>query len=214
MEIKNFNEDLELLKNSFSGLENVWDGKASVLYLKENNYNWKQMEWWAFYFEFVAKRNLLEKGFNTKGIKINNTIFDIGRDISWDLKAHIGNKDTLILNDKVAVDSIIEQDGYYGIIVASCSAEYDTDRSFKKWLDELKGGMSKYEEGRIERGASSRVRKSKVVLNNIDIYIINRDLVLRLIDMNQGRNSNGKARKPKYILDKRAISPIHTISLN
>ena len=47
-----FNEDLNILKAKLASLKTVWEGKPSVLELKQANYNWKQMEWWAFYFEY------------------------------------------------------------------------------------------------------------------------------------------------------------------
>jgi hypothetical protein len=46
-----YNTDIEILKVNLSSLPKFWDGKTCVLELKEANYNWRQMEWWAFYFE-------------------------------------------------------------------------------------------------------------------------------------------------------------------
>lgn len=50
--IKKIKEDIEIIKRKLIDLPRNWDGKQCVLELKEANYNWKQMEWWAFYFEF------------------------------------------------------------------------------------------------------------------------------------------------------------------
>lgn len=46
-----FSKDIANAKAALASLPRVWEGKKSVLELKEANYNWKQMEWWAFYFE-------------------------------------------------------------------------------------------------------------------------------------------------------------------
>ena len=45
-------KDIELLKRDLSRLPKFWDGKSCVLELKDADYQWKQMEWWAFYFEY------------------------------------------------------------------------------------------------------------------------------------------------------------------
>jgi hypothetical protein len=35
-----------------------WNGKTSILEMKKSNFNWKQMEWWGFYFELLIRNTL------------------------------------------------------------------------------------------------------------------------------------------------------------
>ncbi len=44
--------DIETFRLRLSDLPISWDGRSCVLELKEADYNWRQMEWWEFYFEF------------------------------------------------------------------------------------------------------------------------------------------------------------------
>ena len=112
-----------------------------------------------------------------------------------------------ILNDKSAMEAAIARHGEHGAIVALCDVEYnDTNRSFQKWHTELKGGQSKYEEARILRTNVSRYRKTRATLMEIlFLRFTETDLPL-LGTMRQGRNSNGRSRPEKYLLDLEDIS--------
>lgn len=51
-------KDIQSAKRHLSNLPTIWDGKESVLELKEANFNWRQMEWWGFYFEHLCYERL------------------------------------------------------------------------------------------------------------------------------------------------------------
>ena len=53
-----FSEDIAKAKKALATLPRVWEGKKSVLEMKEADYNWRQMEWWAFYFEHLCHQRL------------------------------------------------------------------------------------------------------------------------------------------------------------
>lgn len=155
--------DIKILKRKLKKLPTFWDGKESILELKEANYNWRQMEWWAFYFELKAKE-ILQKDFCFPGDKFGSVEFDLKRSINWDLKASAikTNYHKIILNDKKAMDESLKECKYHGEIIALCDVEYnDTNRSFQKWHDELKGNKSQYVIEREERTSMSRYRKTK-----------------------------------------------------
>ncbi|HOL57685.1 MAG TPA: hypothetical protein PLD75_09030, partial [Spirochaetota bacterium] len=84
--MKLYKKDIENIENLLKTLPTQWDGKRCVLELKEADYNWRQMEWWAFYFEYKAK-NLLKDYFFIPGDKFGNVTFDFKGEINWDLKA-------------------------------------------------------------------------------------------------------------------------------
>jgi len=203
-----YNADIEILKTNLSRLPKFWDGKTCVLELKEANYNWRQMEWWAFYFEWKVK-NILNDKFQFSGDRFDNVTFDLKGAINWDLKAKAIKSDDhkVILNDCVAMEQSIENHGFHGEIIALCDVEYnDLDRSFQKWHTELKGGKSAYEIERENRTSISRYRKTKAELTEIVLLVLQKNDLEKLSIMKQGRNSNGKPRPEKYMLDLETIS--------
>jgi hypothetical protein len=203
-----YNTDIEVIKANLSNLPKFWDGKTCVLELKEANYNWRQMEWWAFYFEHKV-RNILQDKFQFPGDKFDNVSFDLKDAINWDLKAKAIKSDDhkVILNDCSAMEQSIENHGFHGEIIALCDVEYnDHDRSFQKWHTELKGGKSAYEIERETRTSISRYRKTKAELTEIVLLVLQKNDLEKLSIMKQGRNSNGKPRSEKYMLDLEMIS--------
>ncbi|MCC6952150.1 MAG: hypothetical protein IT433_11995 [Phycisphaerales bacterium] len=75
------------------------------------------------------------------------------------------------------------------------------NRTFQKWHSELKGGLSAYEKERRARTEVSPYRKTKAGLAELLFLRFDKAAVGRLGCMNQGRNSNGAPRPPKYMLD-------------
>ena len=195
--------DITTLQKNLLKIPKFWDGKTCVLELKEADYNWRQMEWWAFYFEYKV-RKILQSKFQFPGDRFDNVCFDLKGNINWDLKASAikTHNQKIILNDKEAMDKSIKQDGFHGEIIGLCDVVYnDNDRSFQKWHTELKGGKSNYELDRENRTAHSRFRKTKAELVEIVLLVINKDNIEVLDVHKQGRNSNGNPRNLKYMLD-------------
>ncbi|MCX6380135.1 MAG: hypothetical protein NT023_11790 [Armatimonadetes bacterium] len=196
-------EDVKIAKLALANIPTDWDGKTCVLEMKEANFQWRQMEWWGFYFELQVRR-LLASEFEIPGDKYNKVTFDLKRSVNWDLKAKAIKSDDhrAILNDKTAMESSIAAYGEHGVIMALCDVEYnDTNRCFQKWHTELKGGKSNYEKAREGRTSVSRYRKTYVEVAEILFLRIDADNIGYLDTMKQGRNSNSKPRKEKYMLD-------------
>lgn len=203
MTIKN---DVQSLKKLLSKLPTRWNGKKSILELKKVNFNWRQMEWWGFYFEHLCYQRL-DDTFTIPGDrygKAKTACFDIKGSINWDLKAKAIKSDDhrSILNDTEAMNLSVKEYGAHGLVIALCDVEYnDVNRSFQTWHQELKGGKSKYEINREQRTSVSRYRKTKVELQEILFLVVNTKNISSLGIHHQGRNSNGKPRPPKYMLD-------------
>lgn len=199
-----YQKDKDILIDILSKIPVKWDGKKAVLKLKEIDYQWRQMEWMAWYFEALC-RNLLPKvNFKIPGIKYDNVEFDSVRTINWDMKTSAIKSDShkVILNDKIATDKSLDEFGYHGIILTLVDVEYnDNNRSFQKWHTELKGGQSKYEKDRISRNATSRYRKTSAEVKQILLLVINQDNKQYLDIYKQGRNSDGSPRNMKYMLN-------------
>lgn len=201
--MNNYKLDIEIFRENLISLPKIWEGKKCVLELKQADYNWRQMEWWAFYFEYIVQKKLAGK-MKRPGDRFGNVQFDLKGAVNWDLKASAikTNNHMIILNDKVAMDKSIKQHGCHGEIIALCDVEYnDCDRSFQRWHTELKGGKSKYEEERENRTSVSRYRKTRAELAEILFLILRENDVGLLSIMKQGRNSDGSPRKIKYMLD-------------
>ncbi len=191
-----------------SSINKEWNGKHAILDMKNSGYNqWRQMEWIGWYFQFLCEKKL-DKIMKIPGKEYGNVKFDGFKIIPWDFKCHIENdykgkeKTELIINDRAAIDKAIEDYGSVGLVIGTGNAKYnDEDRTFQNWVEELKGGKSNYEKERIERGASSRLRKVSFNLKEIVFVKISKDNLKYLGTYNQGRNSNGNPREPKYELD-------------
>lgn len=198
--------DVKSAKALLSDLPVKWDGKKSVLKLKEANFNWRQMEWWGFYFEHLCY-NRLGNSFSIPGDrygKARTACFDMKGSINWDLKAKAIKSDDhrSILNDTEAMNRSIREYGAHGLIIALCDVEYnDENRTFQKWHQKLKGGKSKYEIKREQRTSISRYRKTHATLQEILFLVVTSKNISALGIHHQGRNSNGKPRPPKYMLD-------------
>ena len=188
-----------------SNLPSVWDGKETILYMKQNLCrNWKQMEWPGWYFQFICEKVLnKESFFSIPGPKFGNVEFDGFCDIPWDFKAHTSNTGCKVpTNGYEETSEAIEKYGCVGFIIANGEATFDEDQSFKLWHDSLKGNISAYEEKRIERGAKSRRRKSSFKLQSIDFVILDKSKILLCQKFQGGmRNSNGVPRNEKVMLD-------------
>ncbi len=187
-----------------------WDGKNCIEFLRKHNYNWKQMEWIGWYFEFRAKQILKDALGGGPGPSIGNVVIDFAiAGEPWDFKAHPSKRNDgwIYLNDVEAVDTCAAHLGGIGWIIAVGEAAYDTDGSFKAWHAELKGGESAYEAERKRRGAASRKRKTSfrcthflvAKVASADQIKAATDAGLLKANMQAGqRNADGKPRRSKY----------------
>lgn len=191
------------------GIPPVWDGKTSIEYMKENGcHHWKQMEWPGFYFQFMCEKTLGKDNFmECPGKKYGKVEFDGFRDINWDFKAHSIDP---VKNDggKIPTNGYdetmraIDEYGQVCFIIASGVSIYDTDGSFKKWHDELKGGISKYEKERVERKAPSRRRKTSFSFDELIFAWVNAETIQYCGTFQSAfRNSNGAARNAKVMIE-------------
>ncbi|HUI01785.1 MAG TPA: hypothetical protein VLX56_09185 [Nitrososphaerales archaeon] len=203
----------ELLAELEKGIPRHWDGKQSILELRQADFQWRQMEWIGWYFEYKARKTL-EARFGRREVPTyGRTRFDFRHANVWDFKAHpTGGSNWAIINDKEAVDLCIRDNGGLGIVLAVGPAQYDSDGSFKAWHDQLKGGTSEYERERIRRAARSRSRKTSF---DLACYIF-AWLTRRTVDqgLQSGwiktfqdgmRNADGSPRRAKYMVDVEAL---------
>jgi hypothetical protein len=191
------------------------DGKTCIVEMRDAEYSkWRQTEWQGFYFEFKVCPALINSlGGGPK--KVLNTTFDYALTNPWDLKVHsLKNSKSKPnpssqLNDKEAIREAIG-DGGIGFIILSGIPTYDPE--FTMWHKKFRGNIS------IEFG---RTLKKSFQSERIDFFYIKNRIVLDSVikkgiisDFNQGKQSTGEARKPKFMLniEKSLESDIHVHS--
>jgi len=193
------------ISNDLKKIPKEWDGREAILEMKNSEYNqWKQMEWIGFYFQFICEK-YLDKIMEIPGPKYGNTEFDGFKGIPWDFKSHAINTSShqIIVNDSEAIAKAINEFGAVGVILALGEVEYnDDERTFQKWHEELKGGLSKYSEERIRRGAWSRLRKVELNLKQISFIRIDDDVLVKSGSFQRNfRNADGSPRREKVLLN-------------
>ncbi|GHT36407.1 hypothetical protein FACS189427_07960 [Planctomycetales bacterium] len=182
-----------------------WNGKDVILEMKESDYpHWRQMEWIGFYFQFLCERHLKEI-FQFQTPRYDKVSFDGFYEIPFDFKAHAINTSShqVIVNDSQAISQGIREYGSVGLILALGEVVYnDTNRTFQQWHEELKGGISKYTQERIKRGAWSRLRKQSFTLKQISLIQITDKTLIKCGSFQENfRNSDGRPRRKKVLLD-------------
>lgn len=122
----------------------------------------------------------------TPGEAIGDTQFDLRRGINWDVRWYALNSDDdyVSLGDKAALDASIEGSGAHGFIVVACRAIYVT----RNHVMQQQCSVSQY---MITSATLIEILFLLVDGSNKDVLSIHA----------QGRNSNGRSRRPKYELD-------------
>lgn len=183
------------------------DGRQAVRELRAADYNWRQIEWPGFYFEFVGRKALRRSLGGDIGPRFGNTEFDYQLIRVFDIKVHSEGSSSLWLNDAEAVETAVLRTGGIGFIIVHGEAEADEDGAFRQWHDQQKGERTRYSVEREARGASPRRRKTAFQRTGLEVIHLTgidsmRDAVQEgwLSLREQGRQSSGGTRRPKYQL--------------
>ena len=184
--------------------EKEWDAKLCITEMKDSNYrNWKQTEWLGFYLEFLTERTNLP-GVAQFKLFVGNTSFNgcAGKNVI-DYKTSSIEED-IILNDQEAVQRVVKKYKELGYIILKGEIKKEKNKELDDWRKELTG-KSKYvlegeKSGRIHRKLKTKFYPTKLIYVAITKKNIN-----QLGQFNQGRNSDGKPRNPKYILPKKLL---------
>ncbi len=188
-------------------------GVDAILEMKNRGYgHWRQMEWIGFYYEWLIEKELEHRIGGQTGPRFGHTTFDYKRAYVWDIKSHptatssgVPNN-VAVLNDQEAVRKCVAACDGVGFILIHGEATYTGSADFKRWHDELKGGVSQYEISRRARGAPSRKRKTAFLPTSVEIlrFAVEQDLSLAVSEgwlgsFQEGmRNSDGTPRRSKF----------------
>lgn len=179
------------------------DGKTAVQELKAAGDQWRKTEWHGIYFEMKCIPPLVSK-FGGGRKKIHRTVFDYVNGTVWDFKAHTEvdgagkPKTECPLNDSESIEEAVTAGGF-GLVVLCVESKRTIE--FAEWHKKFRG----------KSGSPTRKLVEWFSTISLDFYWIpNRSRLKTALangeikDFNQGKNSNGKPRPPKYslVLDK------------
>lgn len=209
-----------LLPGFVDELPRFWDGKTAILEMKSAGFNqWKQMEWPGFYLEFLS-RQILPRIFGKQSDLFGNTRFDGFLGVPWDLKCKGltdpgGNQTTtMYLNDERATIDAIDRFGMTLLVVVFGEYTFDDEnQTFYSWHESIKGPKSNYQLADPNR--KSRRRKVGFSPNGLNLYVFTHEHIRNQANgfelRSQGKNSNGKPRPYKYLLDVAKFQPAASI---
>lgn len=178
-----------------------WDAKECILEMRDSTYrNWKQTEWVGFYLEFLTERTNLP-GVAQFKLFVGNTSFNgvAGKNII-DYKTSSSDED-IILNDINAMNRVVKKYKELGYVIINGDIEKENNIELDEWRKSLTG-KSKYVLKGEKSGRKHRKLKTKFFPKRILYVAITKDNIKQLKVFNQGKNSNGNPRNPKYILPK------------
>ena len=166
-------------------------GYDAVREMKENNSQWRQMEWIGWYYEYLAngcvKRNT-DFFLSPTGNKVYIDYVVDG--VLTDLKVHntLAKNHTLYLNDYAALKSCIQNQGRCNFLLILGESKMDEDGAFVKWHNNLIGKLT---------NPKGRKRKVDFRIQGYALLPIDASNFDKLLCLKQGKNSNGKPRPPK-----------------
>lgn len=183
------------------------EGRNCVGQMLEAEYSqWAQDEWAGFFFEFIGLPALVN-AFSGGPVAFGNTIFDYGLTQVWDLKLHAAIGGAAPLNAMDAIDACLDAGRGLGFIVLSGDTEYD-DGAFRQWIRELRAAQGKKPAKRKTPASYVRKSKARFTPTKLEVFYFADAETLEgarntgaLTVMNQGRQSSGAERRPKYGLN-------------
>ncbi len=213
-------EAVEILKIVQKYFPKIFEGQDSIRWLHEHTRQGNQREWAAVFFEEYCRPLLTNFLGGWYGVRIvKGSRIDYQRYYNWDLKVHSvkdsrGKRiNTVILNDKSAMDRTIELESGIGFIVASVEFKFDADGSLLKW-------RQKYERAGQPSPKTRTMKKSGKVVDLQAIFIKDAHVLKKGVKdgwisiFKQGRQPDGSARKPKYQIRLDRLPPDVVIELD
>ena len=199
-------EGLALLSVLREALPAHMNGETCIQQMQAAEYSqWAQDEWAGFYFEFAGLPSLVN-AFGGGPREFGKTRFDYGLGHTWDLKVHMSTSGVAPLNDKLAIHAAAAQGGV-GFLVLSGEVVYDNGE-FRQWQRAFRERNGKRARPRTTPRAYERKSKRSFEPFMIEaFYLRDAEAIAAALEggilkpMNQGRQTSGHERQPKYSLD-------------
>jgi len=196
-------EAIEILNVIQKYFPKIFEARDSIKWLHRNTTQGNQKEWAAIFFEEYCRpllTNFLGGWYGSRIIKGSG--IDYQRYYNWDLKVHSVKDDKgkpksqIILNDKAAMERIVELESGIGFIVADVDFTFDTRGFLLRWRD-------RYEE-RKEHSKNPRIMKNRGKVTDLkSIFIRDKSALKKGMDekwisiFKQGRQPDGSPTKAK-----------------
>lgn len=202
-------DTVEKLRLASQNMPKVWGGRKSILEMKDADFKqWQQIEWFEFYFKFLCQKHF-GSIIDLSGRIYEDARFDAFHEISWDFKVHATNTTSynLVANNVETITDTIRNYSYYGIIFAVGNVEYDKDKTFKKWHDELRKDICEHETNRINTGVMSQTRETTFVLEEIHFICFDSKALDKCCGILQDSfgDTGSKLKRKEIIIDIRKI---------
>jgi hypothetical protein len=139
--------------NALSKIPYKWDAREVYLHWKNTNSPYlRQTEWIGWRFQELCEQYLTPcEKFDFSRLRYGYADFDAFAEIPWDFKAHVRQNPRGLQTYKVpgtdrrATFQAIKDYKAVGFILGIGDAVFnDESRSFQRWHDKLKGGLSDY----------------------------------------------------------------------
>lgn len=189
---------VEVLPSDFVGLTAIEEMRLADFA------HWAQSEWPGFYFEFKGIGPCIGRLGGGPRPTPGKTVFDFAASRTWDFKAHAGDEDVVLLNDKAAIDWALESGGV-GFVVLGGRAEHE--EAFKDAHTRYKVENGRAPRARTRPRAYERRLKSRFTPTTLDVFWFDgpedweraarQDAV---VGWKQPQQPGGQARNDKYSL--------------
>lgn len=208
-----------IILNYFASIKKEWHGKECYdLMIKGNYPNKNQAEWPGFFLEYSFEKYLIENAYiDTVYYAQEKVAGGVDLDLYLeevqtyaDLKAHSEGKKDIPGNKAETVESVLKENGQIFYIVCEHTTEMDLDHSLE--VTEYWNSHKTNRKPNQNPHSYQKRMKNSVVLKKVNILSINASNVSYLKGFTQGKNSNGKPRKVKIMIDGDHLSEFLKIS--
>lgn len=198
---------INIFDTFFYTLPRIWNGINCYEEMILQNFNQKfQPEWPGFYLEFKLSNHIMKNNLeneisyiqNKKDGQIDLDLYFPQTNSYGDLKAHSINTSGIQGND---YDTILNEVQFHSIyyIVLNHETIKDSENNYNVTI------YWNTKQGKENKMSYSKKMKAKVILKSYMILEINKSNIRYLTKYHQGKNSNGKERNPKIIINKKEL---------
>ena len=201
-----------IVLNYFEKIQKKWLGIDCYKEMLTADYrNKNQAEWPGFYLEYSFEKYLTTNGYDNVRFAqekedggIDLDLYFADKDVYGDLKAHSEEKKDIPGNKTETIERVLKEKGEVIYVVCVHKTEKDAEHCLEvtHYWNDNKTNKKKNQ----KRDSYAKRMKHSIDLLRVEILSINADNVMYLKGFTQGKNSNGKPRKVKVMIDDEHIS--------
>lgn len=193
-----------------------WYGSTCISEMIQANFRNKyQAEWAGFYGEFRLQQFLESSVLSNMQYVQRKSDSELDFDIQFpgflgDLKCHTVGAKSIICNDLNAVRNAVEKYGKIWFVIVNHKTVMDRDHDYEvsRFWEKVRPS------GDSESGYRNKMKHS-VYPESLSVLEVNASNIGNLLEpFNQGRNSNGKQRSPKFQIKEKFVDMISIARFN